>query len=631
MTLPLTALSKAENRDSNVFTVGFFLIEETVSLAFLLTFWLTADLRLSDLSLRMAFRNIGITFYYLQYNRHIISHMKELFKNGSSLFLRRQTSILSAAIIIMITFAASHLIGLLKTRLLISVFFGDKTSLLDVYYAAFVIPDTIFQLLVIGSLSAAFIPVFTRLLSKKDRDLWLVAGTSLNLVLAIFVVISLLIFVFANPLSRLIAPGFNEQQIITMTGVLRVMLVAQIFFSISGFMTGIIQSHQRFLIPAIAPILYNLGIIMGTLFLSPIMGIYGPAIGVVFGAFLHMAIQIPVAVKLGFRPIRSFNYRNPHVFEIFRLLPPRALALGIDQIEQLVAVILASLLSHGSLTMFNVARLLYALPVSLFGVTIGQAALPALSHLASEPDKKTFRRTLLDSLLQIVFMALPITIIFIVLRIPIVRLVFGAKSFPWIATITTGKLLAILCLSSIFSAVSQLVIRGFYALHDTKTPLVVGIAGAVLNTSITVLLVNLTSLGIFGLAVGISASSLIESIILFQILSGRIGMDRWSLSHFFTSVGKLFVTGLISGISLWIPMRLLDRFVFDTTRTIPLLMLTVISSAIGIAVYLLFSYLFHVEQLRTIFSTLSRHALFRKSGLSRTREPLIGHANGPGF
>jgi putative peptidoglycan lipid II flippase len=549
--------------------------------------------------------------------------MRELFKTGTSLFFRRQTSILSAAFVIMATYGAAHLIGLLKTRLLLSVFFGSTSSLLDVYYAAFVIPDTLFQLLVIGSLSAAFIPVFSRLLVKKEDEAWYVAGVSLNLVLSCFFIFSLSVFIFAPQLSGLIAPGFDSSQLATMSSLLRVMLAAQLFFCVSGFLTGIIQSHQRFLIPALAPIAYNLGIIFGTLVLSPFMGIFGPAVGVVIGAALHMLIQLPFALKLGFRFVPVFSFTHPGIREIVRLLPPRALALGIDQVEQFIAVILSSLLPSGSLTLFNVARLLYALPMSLFGVTIGQAALPTLSRLAAEGDRKTFRQTLMDSLLQIAFLTLPASVLFIVLRVPIVRIVFGAKSFPWSATLLTGKILAALCFSVTFASLMQLLIRAFYALHDTKTPLFVGVFGAIFDVVFGILLVKVFNLGPLGLAVAISLTAVVETLILFTLIIPKIDADTWTTARFIASFLKITITGLITGFSLWIPMRLLDRFVFDTTRTFPLILLTLLTSFIGLLAYLIFSYYFRVEQLKTFELLIKRVTNLKTILLPHSKEPLI--------
>ena len=547
--------------------------------------------------------------------------MRQILQNGSHLLFRRQTHILSAASILILTYGLSHLMGLFKTRLLISYFFGARANLLDVYYAAFVIPDTIFQLLIIGSLSAAFIPVFTKIMAKNQEEAWRVASSVINVVILAFLSISFLIFVFAVPLSRLIAPGFDSAQISIMSHLLRVMLTAQVFFSISSFLTGIIQSHQRFIIPALAPLMYNLGIIAGTVALSPFLGILGPALGVVFGAFLHMAIQLPVAIRLGFRPRLDFGLKRPGVREILRLLPPRAAALGIDQIEQFVAVVLTSLLSPGSLSILNVARLLYAIPTSLFGVTIGQAALPVLSHQSSINDFKSFRATLASSFLQISFLALPASVLFIILRIPIVRIVFGAKSFPWAATLLTGKTLALLAVSASFAAVVQLVVRGFYALHDTKTPLIIGLTAAIFDAALSVFLVQVLGWGILGIAVAISATNIIECLALAAFLEIRLGASKPLESVIFKSLAKMIFTSFVAGVFLWIPMRILDQFVFDTTRTFPLILLTIITSFIGMTVYGLLAYLFRIPELAIIIAQVRRVWSWRKLLLSSSEAP----------
>ena len=163
--------------------------------------------------------------------------MRTLLKD---LLFRKQTNILSAASVIMAIYGLSHFIGLIKTRLLITYFFGSQASQLDVYYAAFVIPDTIFQLLVIGSLSAAFIPTFTKYLNRSESEAWDMASATMNMILSFFFVLSVLIFIFAVPLSRIIAPGFNPSQILAMSGLLRIMLFAQLIFVVSGFLTSVI-------------------------------------------------------------------------------------------------------------------------------------------------------------------------------------------------------------------------------------------------------------------------------------------------------------------------------------------------------------------------------------------------------
>ena len=545
----------------------------------------------------------------------IIAYMRDI-------FFKKQNSILSAAFVIMATYGLAHLVGLVKTRLLISSFFGATAQLLDVYYAAFVIPDTIFQLLVIGSLSAAFIPTFTRYLAKDETKAWHMASATMNLIILVFLALSAVIFAAANPLSRLIAPGFSAPQVSIMVNLLRIMLTAQVFFSISGFLTGIIQSHQRFLIPALAPVAYNLGIIGGIVFLSPALGIYGPAIGVVIGAVLHMLIQLPLSFRLGFRPSLSLNLSHPGVREVGSLMPPRVLALGIDQVEQFVAVTLASLLSPGSLSLLNAARLLFNIPTSLFGVTIGQAAFPVLAKEAGEDNLVQFRQTLVSSLLQIAFIALPVSTLFIILRIPIVRLVFGAKTFPWAATLLTGKTLAILAASAAFYAVMQLVIRGFYALHDTRTPLFVGLAAAIFSSLASILAVSWLGWGILGIAAAISTTAIIETLVLVVLLSRRLSAPH-EMIVLFGSLLKMITISFVTGISLWIPMRLLDKFVFDTTRTLPLLLLTGITSLIGLSVYFFLSAFFKIPELTTFINLLKRVTKWKAILSSVPTEPII--------
>lgn len=540
----------------------------------------------------------------------IISQMRELLKNSSKFLFHRQTNILTAATIIMATFATSHLVGLLKTRLLIAYFFNTKSYLLDVYYAAFLIPDTVFQLLIIGSLSAAFIPVFTRYLSRHESEAWHLANSVFNIVVLMFISISMIAFFLAVPLSRIIAPGFSPLQISILAPLLRLMLVAQIFFAISGFLTAMIQSHQRFLIPALAPLVYNFGIIFGLVVFSPFIGIYGPAVGAVIGAALHMGIQLPLAVKLGFRPQASLDFRQPGVKEVMVLMPPRAIALGIDQVEQLVAAALASTLVAGSLSLLNVARMLYAIPSSIFGVTIGQAALPILSRQSSDSDKQMFSQTIIETVLQVIFLALPLSMLFIVLRIPIIRLVFGTKSFPWTATLLSGKILGILALSAPFSAAVQVIYRGFYALHNTKTQLWVGAIAAILSTLSALVAVNFLGWGLIGLAIVLSVTTIVETSFLFLLLAKSFHVSQpqknFLAYNFLLPLVKMVTTAIITGFSLWIPMQLLDRFVFDTTRTVPLLALTGITSTIGLCAYLLLSYLFRVDELKVFLSLLKR-------------------------
>ena len=282
-------------------------------------------------------------------------------KNSKTLLLRKQSNILSAASVLMIAVFFSRVLGLLRDRFLAGTFFDANTAWqLDVYFAAFRLPDMIFQLLVVGALSAAFIPVFTDYLLKNKKRAWQLAST--------IITFGIILFFFAKPLSQLIAPSFSPTEVILMTRLTRLLVIAQGAFVISSFLTGILQSQQHFIVPALSPIAYNLGIIFGIITLSPHFGIYGPAIGVLIGAFLHLIIQLPLIKKVGFVFKPSFNIKDHGVRRIGKLMLPRTLALAVSQIELTVAVSIATSLSSGSLAIFYFAQHLNALPVGLFGV-----------------------------------------------------------------------------------------------------------------------------------------------------------------------------------------------------------------------------------------------------------------------
>jgi putative peptidoglycan lipid II flippase len=530
--------------------------------------------------------------------------------NGRAILERKQTNILSAAFVIMVTVFFSRILGLIRDRLLAGQFFGGNEWQLDVYNAAFRLPDMVFQLLVLGALSAAFIPVFSEYL-KKDRDeASLVASSIINIVLTFFLVLGLVIFIFAPDLCRLIAPSFNAEKLNLMVSLTRIMLIAQIFFCVSNFLTGIIQSNQRFLVPALAPVVYNLGIIFGIVILSPSFGPYGPTIGVVIGSALHFLIQLPLAKNLGFSySAFNWNFSHPGVKEIVRLMLPRTLALAISQIELTVNVFLATSLTAGSLSIFYFAQHLMNLPVGLFGATIGTAALPSLSQNTVQRDWEEFKKTFLSSFFQILYLTLPACAILLILRVPIVRLVLGTHNFPWEATLLTAKVLAFLIVAVLAQSAIQVLVRGFYALHNTKTPLIIGAFGVFINVVLSVFLTFNMGFGVIGLAIGTSIASIFQAILLFFFLNKAVfWFDKtlviWPLL-------KMGLATVATTFCLWLPMRFLDRYILDTTKTIDLLALTVIATFVGLGIYLLLSYLLKIEELKIMIGLWRRIGKWR--------------------
>lgn len=532
--------------------------------------------------------------------------VKTLISRSKTFFQSEHKSILSAAFVIGGSYLASAILGLIRNHLLASRFFGGLEGDLDVYFAAFVIPDTIFQLLVVGAISAAFIPIFQESLKKSKEEAYQLTNTaltSLGLILSLF---TILLAIFSRPLAGVLA-HYPPEKLDLMANLIRIMSISQLLFTVSAFLTGLLQAQRRFLIPAIAPLLYNLGTITGIYFFSNTLGIYSAAYGVVFGAFLHMLIQIPIAKHLGFFPSFKFDPNNKSVKAMFALMPPRALSLGLDQIERWVAVNLTSFLAAGSLSIFSFARQLYVLPILLFGVSLSQASFPSLSDDATQKDLINFKKTLSKTILQIFFFALPASVIVLVLRIPLVRLAFGARSFPWDATLLTGKVLAIMAISIAPQAVAHVLTRAFHAIKNTKLPLFVGAFSMAIFVAFSYISVKILNTGLIGIAIAISLASFIDFVLLYYLLISKIG--RIAVSW---KIIKMSIVSFFTAVSLWVPMRLLDQFVFDTTKTLGLIVLTTTVSIVGFLVYLFFSYLFRIQELGETISMVKRLGNWRK-------------------
>lgn len=541
-----------------------------------------------------------------------------LIKNGRLLITRRQTNILSAAFVIMVAYAMSGVLGLVRNRLLAATFFGGQESELDAYFAAFVIPDTLFQLLIIGALSAAFIPVFSQYLKAGNEKASELASASINVITALFLILVVIVFIGSNGLSRLIAPSLDPESLMLLSKLLRIMLLAQVFFALSGFMTAIIQAHQRFLIPALAPIMYNLGIIGGIIFLAPSLGIFGPAVGVIAGSVMHFVIQIPLASRLGFRYSFAFDLHHSGVKEIRKLMPLRSLTLAVGQAERYVAVFITSGLAAGSLTIFNFARQLYLLPVTLFGTTIGQASFPTLSSEVASEHLEEFRKTLRSSLHQALYLSLPAAVIVLVLRLPAVRIAFGARNFPWEATLLTSKTVALLALAIPFQSAIGVLTRAFYALHNTKTPFVTTSISAAITVLLSVVFAEFANLGVVGLGIAIAVASFMHTLMLFYLLDKKAKILS---AEMVIPVLKMLVATAITGVFLWVPMRVIDRFILDTTKTINLLLLTISVLAIGMAVYINLSNILRIDQLKEVLA-LGRRIGNWKTALRESEEML---------
>lgn len=516
------------------------------------------------------------------------------------LLTAKQTSILSGAFVIMGMVILSKILGLIRDRLLVHTFPPDTVA---IFFAAFRLPDLIFQLLVFGALSVAFIPVFTQYLEEKGRaEAFRLAQSILILALIILSAAAVLVFFFSDIVTGWIVPGFTTAQKMQVAQLTKAIIIGQILLVVGSFFVGILQSYQRFIIPALAGVFYNLGIILGVIFLSSSLGILAAGMGVILGAALHGLVQLPLVWSLGFRIGSLKSLLHPGVKEIFQLMSVRTLGLAAEQINETVGVILASLISTASVTYLTFAQHLQVVPIGLFGATIAQAALPVLSTEKSRGQKEEFKTTLLTTLHQILFLSLPSTAILIILRVPAVRLVFGASQFDWTATVLTGMTLAFLAIGLAAQAASLLLVRGFYALRDTKTPVIVSLIVVTVNIVLSIYLVNVLKLPIWSLGLANSISALLSGLLLFIALHFKVG--GFNLHQALVPFLKMLLATIIMAGALYIPVKLLDQVIFDTTRTINLIILTSLAATFAVSIYVSLVWFLRVKELKTYMDLL---------------------------
>ncbi len=533
----------------------------------------------------------------------------------------KQQTLLSAASVVMLMVLASNVLGFARERLLNTYFSADD---LGVYYAAFRLPNLLFELLVMGALSTAFIPVFTHTLVKDRKEsAFHLAACMVNISMIAVLILSVILFIFTRQLSYILVPNFSEPERLQMIFFTRIMLIGQLIPLILGnFMTGMLQSFQYFLLPALAPVVYNLGIIAGIVFLTPLYGLSGAVFGVVIGAALFLFIQLPLVWQIGYRHKPGIDFKNREVKEMVRLMLPRTFGLAVSQIDTTVDLILASFLGTRFITIFYYAQRLQQFPISLFGATFAQAALPIFSIEAAKDDLTQFKKMILASLHQTLFFVLPVSTMLIILRIPVVRLVYGAAKFDWDATLATGQTMSLFAISIFAQCIVQLFARAFYALHDTKTPVAVGAVAVVINTILSLLFVSMLDLPVWSLAISTTVANFFNAALLMFFLNRKVaGFDT---KAFITPPLKMITASIITGVFLYIPMKLLDKLVFDTTRVFDLILLTAVATASGLSVYTFLAWFLDIEEVDALFRLLQKVKRMPKVFFSQSADVVGG-------
>jgi putative peptidoglycan lipid II flippase len=543
----------------------------------------------------------------------VISQLRSKFFNGE----QSSTSITGAAFLIAAMGLVSRILGMLRDRILAAKFGAGDT--LDAYYAAFKIPDLVFNLLIVGALSAAFVPVFTSLISKEKKDeAWRLANTVLTVGSMSLVILAVILLIVSPQLVSVITFGFSDEKKGIVVGLTRIMLISPIVLGISGIIGGILNSFKKFFYYSLAPIFYNVGIIIGAVVFTNFWGVQGLAGGVVLGAVFHLLVQLPEVSRCGFQFRFALNLKDVFVRKVGRLMVPRTMGLAVTQINFLIVTILASTLKSGSLAIFNFANNLQSVPLGVFAISFSVAAFPTLSSLWAQDKKDEFIENFSKTFRQIMFFVIPLSVLLIVLRAQIVRVILGSGKFDWEDTIMTFQALGIFSLSLFAQSLVPLLARTFYALHNTRIPFVVGIISEVANLALGLLLIR--HYEILGLVWAFTISTILNMSLLLLILHKKIGsLDE---KNIIASVWKIlfatFVAAVVTQFLKWVLSMVVDMQTF-----VGIFIQLSASLAAGLGAFVAVGNMLKLEEL-TFFVTVIKQKLIKPKVLLDEQRDEVG-------
>lgn len=490
----------------------------------------------------------------------------------------------------------SRVLGVVRDGLLARTFgatAGEGIYDLDVYYAAFRIPDVIYSLLVFGVISAAFIPIFTQYKKEKDfKNGWVFASSVLHLMFLGILALSAIIFIFAPYLAPLIAGGFNDSQLELLTLLMRILLLSPILFSITAVLVSIQDSFKTFFWRSLGPLFYNLGIVVGILYFSSEFGVIGVTWGVILGALLQLIVQLPSLFLVKYQHKWILGYQRTDVRKAFWLVIPRILGLSLTQLTLLANTLIASFLATGSITIFYFADNLQAVPLGMIGIAFAITSFATLSELASEPTKAPFAKEIKKVLHQILFLVIPATVGLIILRNEVINVILLAGKFQESDAQLTAQVLMFLAISLFAQSLIPLLARGFYAFHDSKTPLWSAVAGSLISIGGSLLLGLHLEWGIVGIAMAYSLGMIVNFMFLLLWMGQKLKaslLEKLSLL-------KMVMAATIMGLVVF---ALKDQFGLESHLMIRILALGAYTLA-GVVSYFLISWILKLPQLKML-------------------------------
>ena len=487
----------------------------------------------------------------------------------------------------------SRLFGFLRD-LVIAMQFG-ATAAADAFFVAFRIPNVQRKILGEGAVTAAFIPVFLEIRNRKgDQKAWEMTANLFNILLTVLITSSIGLAIFAPFIIMIFAPGFIAVPDKFELTVLLTQWMAPylIFIGLAVFCMGILNTYNIFALPAISPAILNISMIAGALIISPQLEepVLGLALGVLVGGFLQFLIQIPAVSQCGFKFIPSIEWKSAEVIRISKLMVPVIFGLAVYELNMVVDTLLASLLPEGSISFLYYGNRLVQLPLGVFGVALGVAILPMLSHQVANKDFSQMIKTIAFGIRLILFITVPATIGLIVLRFPIVNTLWERGEFVRLTTEGTATALLYYSVGLCAFCGIKVIVPAFYSLQDTKTPVKIGIYSMMLNVVLNLILMGPLKHG--GLALATSIAALFNVILLIHLLRKRLGLMGGR--KILTSAVKLFVVSGIMGITVYF----FNAAFFDpTAASIPKLLVLSADIVIGVTLYGILSHVIQNEEL----------------------------------
>ncbi|MCL5666683.1 MAG: murein biosynthesis integral membrane protein MurJ [Patescibacteria group bacterium] len=506
--------------------------------------------------------------------------------------LENNFSISSAAFIIGFFSLLTKFLALYREKLFASTF--GQNRILDAYFSAFRIPDFITNLLILSTLSVAFLPVFTELLTKDKKKAEETANYTFNATMLAVAAICLALLIFSGYLTKKLVPGFDGQSFYNTLKLTRLFLLSPLLFTVSTLLGGILNAQKKFLVTSIAPALYNLGIIGGVIFLYPKFGIMGLGYGVILGAVAQVAIQWAAVFKYGFAWHWGINWANRHFKKIAALYIPRIFTFDLSLVTLMLGTILGSQMAAGSIAALNQAYNLEAVPIGIFAFSLALASFPVLSEYYATKNPQAFLKTLLATVQQILFFMVPISVLMLVMRAYIVRLILGYGNFTWQDTIRTFNVLGIFSFSLFSQSLTTFFSRAFYARQNTKTPVIINLAAIGLNIILTLVLSR--RFGVEGITAAFTISSIFSALALFAAirhvlakeqygeLSGHQATKNFDKALAWSTV-KIVIASLAMGLASYGLIYLVEPLV-NTRTVIGILVQSGMASLVGIGVYL---------------------------------------------